>query len=73
MDRAILGIDGNAAFALLGADVAIGEAEFVTIERREDETLDQSECRAAFEALDALRVRLGRPLLSYEFGSGFTV
>jgi hypothetical protein len=31
VSRAELGIDGNAGFALLGEDLAIGEAEFETI------------------------------------------
>lgn len=31
LERAELGIDGNAGFALLGEDLQIGEAEFVEI------------------------------------------
>lgn len=31
MERAELGIDGNCGFALLGADLQVGEAEFVEI------------------------------------------
>jgi hypothetical protein len=31
LERAELGVDGNAGFALLGADLQIGEAEFVVI------------------------------------------
>lgn len=32
IERAELGVDGNAGFALLGADIQSGDAEFVTIE-----------------------------------------
>lgn len=31
MERAEIGIDGNCGFALLGADLQVGEAEFVEI------------------------------------------
>ena len=68
--RAKLGIDGNAAFALLGPDIQEGEAEFVTIP---DDMAEHCHppgevsaqlicCRMAFLKL---RERLGRPDLSY--------
>jgi hypothetical protein len=85
-ERAELGIDGNCGFALLGADLQEGEAEFVKIEpvtvppeiaatRHEQFTNEErlrrehsARLRAAKAALEKLRLRLGRPELSYYFG-----
>jgi hypothetical protein len=63
-DRIELGIDGNAAFALLGEDIQSGEVEFVQFE---GESVN-AELIAAKRALNKLRARLGRPELSYFFG-----
>lgn len=63
--RAILSIDGNAGCALLGSDLHAGEAEFVTIEQREDEPLHEAETRACWAAFNALKTRLNKPDLSY--------
>ncbi len=62
--RAELGIDGNAAFALLGDDIQSGEVEFVELKDHEVST----ELHGAKAALRKLRERLGRPDLSYFFG-----
>lgn len=82
-ERAELGIDGNCGFALLGANIQEGEAEFVEIpavqpdnsthhERYTQENTasrDQAaQLSACKEALRRLRVRLGKPDLSYYFG-----
>ena len=64
-DRAELGLDGNAAFALLGEDIQSGEAEFVTVENPENAQEVRS---AAYRALANLRVRLEQPNLSYFIG-----
>jgi hypothetical protein len=45
--RAVLGIDGNAGFALLGGDLQEGEAEFVEVKQIGNEPLSAAECRAA--------------------------
>lgn len=65
MERALLSVDGNAGCALLGANLQEGEAEFVTVECRDDEHISQAEVRACYQALKALRNRLGKPDLSY--------
>lgn len=67
-DRAELGIDGNAGFALLGPDLQEGEAEFVEVVQRKDEPLHIAECRAATAAFAKLKERLGLPTLSYYIG-----
>jgi hypothetical protein len=69
--RAELGVDGNAGFALLGPDIQAGEAEFVTLNQREDELLSIAERRAAKQALSKLRERLDMPNLSYYIGSSY--
>jgi hypothetical protein len=66
-DRAELGVDGKAAFALLGHDLQSGEAEFVGI-RDGMEPLSARQARAARNALANLRERLGRPDLGFFFG-----
>lgn len=67
IERARLGIDGNAGFALLGEDVQIGECEFVEVVQIGDELKSRSEIRAAKQAFIKLKNRLGRPDLSYYF------
>lgn len=67
-DRAELGIDGNAGFALLGENIQEGECEFVTVEKGKDEPLHIAECRAATAAFNKLKDRLNRPSLSYYIG-----
>lgn len=62
MDRAILSVDGDHGCALYGENIQDGEAEFVKVERREDEFLHDAEIRACFAALKKLRARLGLPL-----------
>lgn len=64
-ERATLSVDGNAGCALLGADLMVGEVEFVTVEQRDHEPLHEAELRACWAALKKLRERLGKPGLSY--------
>ena len=71
-ERAMLGIDGNAAFALLGEDLQSGEAEFITVECDEPKWTSAWEvaaCRAAATAYHNLKVRLGREDISYYLGT----
>ena len=68
MMRAELGVDGNAGFALLGENIQEGECEFVTVEKRKDEPLHIAEARAATQAYNALKHRLGLDGLSYYIG-----
>ena len=65
-ERATLGIDGNAGFALLGENLQAGEAEFVVVPP-EDGKRSQSEreCWAATKAFRNLEARLGRKLPYY--------
>ena len=65
--RAELGVDGNAGFALLGADIQVGEAEFVSIEDAPvwAEIKSQREGWAATKAYKKLRDRLGREFSYY--------
>lgn len=65
-DRAELGIDGNAAYALLGPNIQEGEVEFVEIVN----SLPHAALDAAKMALERLRGRLNKPYLSYFLGSG---
>lgn len=66
-DRAVLGVDGNAGFALLGPDIQEGEAEFVPIDDCPipDSRKDEKEAWAATQALRRLERRLGRRLSYY--------
>lgn len=64
--RAQLGIDGNAAFALLGDDLQEGEAEFIDI--TEPITELNNQIIAAKQAFYKLRDRLNIPELSYYLG-----
>lgn len=76
--RAELGIDGNAAFALLGPDLQEGEAEFVTLPQETGESGegsfvvptgdDATKLRACKLALKRLCARLGVDALPYYFG-----
>lgn len=71
MDRAELGVDGNAGFALLGPDLQVGEAEFVTIEgvhpwRTSD--WHSAARRAATKAYRNLKARLSNRVFSYYLG-----
>ncbi len=69
-DRAMLGVDGNAGFALLGENLQEGEAEFSDITEASIEKFGfyTAQRVAAHEALEKLRERLGRPDLNYWFG-----
>ena len=72
IDRAELGVDGNAGFALLGEDIQAGEAEFITIECDEPKwTSDWHNAarRAATKAYQALKARLPHRQFSYYLGS----
>jgi len=60
--RAMLGIDGNAGFSLLGINLQEGEAEFVTVSQIGDEPFSRSEVRAARKAHSNLEKRLGRKI-----------
>lgn len=65
-DRAVLGIDGNCGFALLGEDLQVGEAEFVEIPPDDGERSEyRRECWAASQAFRNLQKRLGRQLSYY--------
>ena len=70
--RAELGIDGNAAYALLGPNIQVGEVEFMQVKQDSDESLFSAEMRAAKQALARLRARLGQPELSYYLGPGLS-
>lgn len=66
-ERAVLGIDGNAGFSLLGEDLQVGESEFVTVEPIGDELMSRAEIRAARQAHTNLEARLGRTI-PFTFG-----
>lgn len=68
--RAKVGVDGNCGYALLGADLQEGEAEFVEIKREENESIYRAERRAWGAALKKLEERLGSGPLRYEVVSG---
>jgi hypothetical protein len=66
MERARLGIDGNAGFAHLGANIQEGDCEFVTIESDAPKWTTDWEiaaCMAVTKALRLLRER--NPGISY--------
>lgn len=78
MERAEIGIDGNAGFALLGDDLQSGEAEFVTIDLlpeaskdphryQKSEWVSAAKC-AATAAYRALKARLPDREFSYYLG-----
>jgi hypothetical protein len=70
-ERAVIGIDGNCGYALLGENLQEGESEFVEIDDVDDPRAASFELRyysdewceaartAARRALDKLRARLG--------------
>jgi hypothetical protein len=71
-ERAELGVDGNAGFALLGEDIQAGEAEFVAIECDAPKgTLARHVAarRAATKAYRALKARLPERQFSYRIGN----
>lgn len=72
MERAELGIDGNAGFALLGPDLQAGEAEFVEINTSApvgSSEWHHAAVRAATAAYRALKLRLAPREFSYFIGS----
>lgn len=78
LERAELGVDGNAGFALLGEDLQSGEVEFVEIALPTEASKDPNRyhksewCRAAeiaaSLALVALKLRLPDRKISYYLG-----
>ena len=71
MERAELGVDGNCGFALLGANLQEGEAEFVTIQTDEPKWTSAwhvAACRAASAAYRKLKKRLPDRQFSYYLG-----
>lgn len=62
VERAVIGVDGNCGFALLGENLQEGEAEFVEVGERKDEHIDYARSRAAGAALRKLESRLGKRL-----------
>ncbi len=79
IERAELGIDGNAGFALLGEDLQVGEAEFVTIDLPPEASKDPNRYhksewvsaakRAATAAYRKLKERLPDREFSYFIGT----
>ena len=66
LERAELGIDGNAGFARLGPNLQEGEAEFVVVPPEDGiRSLHQRECWAAAQAFRVLQKRLGRQISYY--------
>ena len=70
MERAILGVDGNAAYALLGADLQGGESEFEIVDLQQGELFHEAAKRAALVAFDRLKARLNLSALTYDWGPG---
>jgi len=71
MERAELGVDGNAGFALLGDNIQEGEAEFVVIEGDEPRWTSAwhlAATRAASTAYRRLKERLPDRKFSYFLG-----
>jgi hypothetical protein len=62
---ASLGILGGKAYAMVGADLAEGKSVFVAVRARRGEALHEAQRRAAYEALEQLEERLGRPLIYF--------
>jgi hypothetical protein len=56
-DRVLMGIDGNAGFALLGPDLQEGEADFVVINKDDGPRAAEIACNKAYAALGK---RLGK-------------
>ena len=68
LDRALLRVDGDHAFALLGSDIQSGEVEFVKVES--DALVGTSEwisaaSAAATKAYRKLQARLNKPNMTY--------
>lgn len=65
-DRAELGVDGNCGFALLGANIQEGEAEFEEFagDVRTSEGTRQAKL-AINRAFRRLKARIGRPISYY--------
>ncbi len=62
VERAELGMDGDAGFALLGPDIQAGEAEFETVvgtELNPDPNSDGAKRQAINRAFNRLKTRLG--------------
>jgi hypothetical protein len=71
MDRAELGVDGNCGFALLGANIQEGEAEFEPIKDFGQHWHAEQHRQAKLainRAFRRLKERLGRNDLSYFLG-----
>jgi len=71
MERAELGVDGNAGFALLGDDLQSGEAEFVEFTWQGHvgcSDWHHAACRAATKAYCNLKARLPDRAFSYYIG-----
>lgn len=66
-DRAVIGIDGNCGYALLGENLQEGESEFVEISEcpHKDRHIRDQEAWAATRAFSRLKKRLGRQLTYY--------
>jgi hypothetical protein len=81
LERAELGVDGNAGFALLGGDLQIGEAEFVEIalpieaskdpHRYHDSEWCAAAKRATNLAFQKLKARLNGKAISYYLGRSY--
>ena len=69
MNRAELGIDGNAAFALVGEDIQSGEAEFETIRGYTGGPMNNEQYKEAKKAINRafqrLKARYGGDLHYY--------
>lgn len=68
IERAELGIDGNCGFALVGADLQVGEAEFEEIRGTElnpDPTSAGAKKQAISRAFTRLKARIGKPISYY--------
>lgn len=63
----VLGVDGNAGFAMIGPNLQEGEAEFVGI-RDGMGALKERQIRACAMALATLRQRIGRPEAPFVYG-----
>lgn len=81
LERAELGVDGNAGFALLGNDLQMGEAEFVVIDLPPEASKDPNRyhhsewCaaakRAANLAYQKLKARTQPKAISYYLGPSY--
>lgn len=72
IERAELGVDGNAGFALLGENIQEGEAEFITIECKEPQWTTEwhaAAVAATSAAYRKLRDRLPDRHFSYYLGT----